>query len=51
MKRGVLYLVIGIPAASIVMGIVVLYLAFSNADPGIDLDQPPLSKSSWRESS
>lgn len=51
MKRGVLYLVIGIPAASIVMGMVVLYLAFSNADPGIELDQPPLSKTSGREAS
>lgn len=49
MKRGVLYLVIGIPLAAVLMGAVTLYVAFSNPDPGVQQDAVPLSKTSWRE--
>jgi len=49
MKRGVLYLVIGIPLAAVLMGVVTLYVAFSNRDPGVDRDATPLSKTSWQE--
>jgi hypothetical protein len=45
----ILYLVIGIPAAAVVMGIITLVIAFSNADPGVERDGPPLSKTSWHE--
>lgn len=48
MKNRILYLVIGIPAAAVLMGIVTLYLAFSNPDPGVPMDQPALSKTSWK---
>jgi len=49
MKRGVLYLVIGIPVAAVLMGVVTLYVAFSNPDPGVQRDGAPLSKTSWQE--
>lgn len=49
MKRGVLYLVIGIPLAAVLMGVVTLYVAFSNPDPGVQQDGVPLSKTSWQE--
>lgn len=51
MKRGVLYLVIGIPASAVLVGMVLLYVAFTNADPGIEVDAPPMSKTSWRKDS
>lgn len=47
--RGMLYLIIGIPATAVIMGIVTLVVAFSNADPGIQQDAPPMSKTSWQE--
>jgi hypothetical protein len=49
MKRGILYLIIGIPAAAVLMGAVTLYVAFSNVDPGVRLEQPALSKTSWQD--
>ena len=48
MKNRILYLIVGIPAAAVLMGIVTLYIAFSNPDPGVPMDQPPMSKTSWR---
>lgn len=48
MKNRVLYLVVGIPALAVLMGMVTLYVAFSSADPGVELDQPVMSKTSWR---
>lgn len=48
MKRGIFYLVFGIPAAAVLMGLVTLYIAFSNSDPGVSLDQPAMSKTSWQ---
>jgi hypothetical protein len=51
MKRGVLYLVVGIPASAVLVGMVLLYVAFTNADPGIEVDVPPMSKTSWRKES
>ncbi|HEX7034679.1 MAG TPA: hypothetical protein VF210_02835 [Pseudomonadales bacterium] len=48
MKNRILYLVIGIPASAVLMGIVTLYLAFSNPDPGVPMDQPALTKTSWK---
>ncbi|MEZ5550759.1 MAG: hypothetical protein R3E82_07725 [Pseudomonadales bacterium] len=49
MKRLTLYLVILIPAASVAMGIVNLYFAFSDPDPVVRLQAPPLGKTSWRD--
>lgn len=49
MKNKVLYLIVGIPLTAVLMGIVTLYIAFSNADPGIQLHHPAMSKTSWRE--
>lgn len=49
MKRPVFYLLFLIPGASVVMGIVTLYFAFSAADPVVSRDAAPLDKSSWRE--
>jgi hypothetical protein len=48
MKRGILYLMIGLPCAAVVMGIVIVVLAFSNPDPGVRPDGRPLSKTSWQ---
>ncbi len=45
-----LYLVIGIPTAALLMGLVTLYVAFSNPDPGVVTEQPAMSKTSWRDS-
>lgn len=50
MKNRILYLVIGIPASAVLMAVVSLYLAFSNPDPGVPMDQPALSKMSWKVS-
>lgn len=45
----VLYLVLGIPLAALLMGIVTLVVAFANPDPGVQADGVPLSKTSWSE--
>jgi hypothetical protein len=44
-----LWLIVGIPASAVLMGVVTAYLAFSQADPGIHTDAAPLSKTSWRQ--
>ncbi len=50
MKRGMLYLVIAIPLAAVLMGVVTLYVAFSGPDQAIQkVDERPLSRTSWRE--
>lgn len=49
MKRIILYLVVLIPATSVAMGIVSLYFAFSDPDPVVRLQDPPLGKTSWRD--
>ncbi len=48
MKNRILYLVIGIPATAVLMGVVTLYIAFSMPDPGVPIEQPPMSKTSWQ---
>ena len=48
-RNNVIYLVIGIPTAAVLMGIVTLVVAFSNVDPGVQRDSAPMSKTSWRE--
>jgi hypothetical protein len=47
--NGALYLVIAIPCAAILMGVISLYIAFSQPDPGVQPDGVPMSKTSWRE--
>jgi hypothetical protein len=49
MKRPVLYLVILIPATSVLMGILMLYVAFSSPDPEIRVQNSPLNKTSWQQ--
>ncbi len=49
-RNGLLYLVVGIPVTALLMGIVTLYVAFSNPDPGVERDAVPLSKTNWSES-
>jgi hypothetical protein len=46
MKRGVLWLVIGIPLAAVVMSSISIYFALRDPDPGVVLDGPPLTKTS-----
>jgi len=48
-QRGVLYLLIAIPVASLLMGVVTLYVAFSHRDPVVQLDEQPLTRTSWQE--
>lgn len=48
--HGMLYLIIGIPLTALLMGIVTLFIAFSNPDPGVEMDGDPLSKTSWSRS-
>jgi hypothetical protein len=47
--NAVLYLVIAIPSTAVVLGILLLYIAFSQPDPGIQPDGVPLSKTSWQQ--
>lgn len=49
-KHGILYLIIGIPVAAVLMGATTLYVAFSNPDPGVQMERPALSKTSWQVS-
>ncbi|MEZ5560944.1 MAG: hypothetical protein R3E86_20685 [Pseudomonadales bacterium] len=49
MKRGIFYLMIGIPAAAVVMGAITLYLALTIPDPSVRHSEAPLSKTSWQE--
>lgn len=48
-KNGVLYLLIGIPVASLLMGAITLYVAFSYQDHVVTTEHPPLTKMSWQE--
>lgn len=48
MKRGMIYLIIAIPLASVVMGAVTLYLALSEPDVAVRQQQPTLSRTNWR---
>jgi hypothetical protein len=50
MKRGVLFLVVGIPCTAVLVGALMLFLAFSEPDRGVRYDGKPLSKTSWQES-
>tara|TARA_Y100001933_G_scaffold68910_1_gene69944 strand:+ start:936 stop:1097 length:162 start_codon:yes stop_codon:yes gene_type:complete len=49
MKKGMLYLVIAIPLAAVLMGVITLYVAFSSPNQAIDKADRPLSKTSWQE--
>jgi hypothetical protein len=40
---------IGLPCAAIIMGVVIVVLAFSSPDPGVRPDGRPLSKISWQD--
>ena len=48
MKPNAIWLVIGIPATAVVMGIITLILALGQPDPGVEIDDLPLSKTSYR---
>lgn len=48
MKRLPIILVIAIPAAAVVMGMITMYLAFQGPDQEVLIDGAPLSKTSWR---
>jgi hypothetical protein len=49
MKRGVIYLLFALPLASVIMGAITLYIAFSDADQPIKQSQSALGKTSWRD--
>lgn len=49
MKRLPLILLIAIPAASVVMGAISLYLATRGPSQEIELRAAPLDKTSWRD--
>lgn len=46
--RAVFWILIGVPVVSVVMGIVVLFIAFGNAESSVSIEQAPLSKTSWQ---
>ena len=48
-KRGMIVLLIAIPAAAVLMGAITAYLAVSTPESAVDREAPPLSKTSWRE--
>ena len=47
-RRGLIWLVALIPASSICMGALILYLAFSGNNDLLTPETTPLSKTSWR---
>ena len=48
-KVGMVYLLIGIPLASVLLGMVTLYFAFTSTDCDVRLNEvAPMSKTSWR---
>ncbi|MDH3643667.1 MAG: FixH family protein [Gammaproteobacteria bacterium] len=49
MKRGMIYLLFALPIASVIMGGVTFYLAFSEADTLVIDTGQTLSKTSWRD--
>ena len=49
MKRGMIYLLLAVPAASLIMGGITLYLALSDPPVPVEIESEPLSKTSWRE--
>ena len=48
-ERLPLLLLISIPAAAVLMGVIALFLAYQGPDQEIAIQAPPLSKTSWRE--
>ena len=48
MKRLPLLLIIALPALSVIMGLVTLYVAFSGPQQELSIDRPPLDKTSWQ---
>lgn len=49
MKRGIVILLIALPLASVAMGGVILYAAFSDPDPALVHNERILNKTSWRD--
>ena len=45
-----LWLVVGIPLTSVIVGIVTMFLAFGVDDSAVQIEEKPLSKTSWRDS-
>ncbi len=50
MKRLPVILLISIPAAAVVMGMITMYLAYQGPDQEIPVGDAPLSKTSWQTS-
>ena len=49
-KVGMVYLLIGIPLTSVLLGAVTLYFAFTTTDRDVRLQNlAPMSKTSWQE--
>ena len=49
-KRGMIYLLIGIPLTAVLMGVVTLYVAFNTSDGEVRrASEVPMSKTSWQE--
>ena len=48
MKRLPLLLVLVLPALSVVMGLITLWVAFSGPDQELIIDRTPLDKTSWQ---
>jgi hypothetical protein len=49
MKRAMIALIIMIPLSSVLLGILMFYLATTAADGFVAQDRPALSKTSWQE--
>ncbi len=48
-KNTALWLIIGIPLTSVVMGVITLTLALNSGDGVVQIEDRPLSKTSWSE--
>lgn len=49
MKRPIILLIVGLPAAAVLMGAISLYLALQGPDQEIPVGEAPLTKTSWQK--
>ncbi len=45
----ILWLIVGIPMTSVVVGVITIILAVSSGDGPVSIDEQPLSKTSWKQ--
>ncbi len=47
-EKGMIFLIVAIPAMAVLMGAITMYLALSSPETVVQREAPPLSKTSWR---